>query len=237
MSRLFRNLFSSPRQVLPFFVGTHLSLSVLSIVNSLYLPPMYDNLEEVEECFDAGHYNSVQYFISRMYQGDVELLAYMEDGISVGSVAGNDYMKDTTPSADQGVRLASTATFEDPAAVCRGLHEIREAFQALKSLHSMSLSPPKCINVEPQGGTILLTYALHQQYTLPWYGSMALRSIVQVTVQLHNIEELVESELRILNLQELWGSKPLAWPYLLYFPSRRLNGMLSYQLTSMILKQ
>jgi hypothetical protein len=237
MSRLlFRSLFSSPRQVLPFFVATHLSLSILSIVNSQLLPPIYDNLDEVEECFDAGCYAMVQCFINRIYQGETDVFAYTEDGISVGRVTGKECIKNIKNSTIPDVRLSSVATFEDPAAVCRGLDEIREAFRALKWLLPISLSPPKCINVEPQGETIRLTYALHQQYTLPWYGSMSLRSIVQVTIQLHNIEELAESDLRILKLQELWGSKPFAWPYLLYFPSRRLNGMLSYQLSSRILK-
>jgi hypothetical protein len=196
-------------------------------------------LEDVEECFDAGHYVMVQHFISRMYQGETDLLAHhnhTKDVISVGSVAEKECMNDVKHSVIEGVRLASSAIFEDPAAVCRGLDEIREAFRALKSLHPISLSPPKCINVEPLGETIRLTYSLHQQYALPWYGSMALPSIVHVTVQLHNIKELAESELRILQIQELWGSKPLAWPYLLYFPFRRLNGMLSYQLSSRILK-
>lgn len=245
MASLFRNLFYSPHQILPFVVGTHLSLSALSLVNSQVLPPVYkfsdsdNDIEEEEECFDAGHYILVQEFVGRMYRGK-QATSEGRNHTAKGSITGYHYRssqqnpKNQHPSI-QGVQLASTATFEDPAAVCRGAEEIQEAFRALQALQPSSLSPPICINVQPQGEKILLTYALHQQYVLPWYGPLLLRSLLQVTVQLQTIPELAESEFWVLQMKELWGGRPLAWPYFLYYPSRRLNGMLSYLLTSWLL--
>jgi hypothetical protein len=140
-------------------------------------------------------------------------------------------------SDNSGVKLSPTVSFEDPAAVCVNEEEVREAFRALRSLNPVALSPPKCINVEPRGGSINLTFLLNRQYTLPLYNSrpLNLKSLLIVTVQLQQMQEIPESEFLVTSMKELWYGNPLIQPYLLFYVPRRLNGIVSYYLTSWLL--
>jgi hypothetical protein len=49
---------------------------------------------------------------------------------------------------DFWLQLSPTAIFEDPKAICKGSNEILEA---LDSMEPVSIAPPKCINMKPQG--------------------------------------------------------------------------------------
>jgi hypothetical protein len=218
-------------QIIPFVVGSHIALTALSIFNSQLLPSKYELSDDTEECFDANHYVMVKDFVSQIYSGDDSIIGnYNKESKQKGSITGYNYKKNVG-----SVRLSSTATFEDPAAICSGSDEITEAFRALKLLQPVSLSPPKCIDVDPRGGSIRISFALHQQYTIPLYGPLMLRSILEVTVQLKQLKEIPESELLIIRMKELWNGKPMAWPYILYYPGQRLNGIISYHLTTWFL--
>ena len=136
-----------------------------------------------------------------------------------------------------GVKLSPTVTFEDPAAICASEEEVREAFRALKFLDPVSLSPPRCINVNPRGDSIDLTFQLNQQYTLPMSREVSLKSLLTVTVQLQQMKDvgLPESEFLITEMKELWYGNPLMWPHQLFYIPKRLNGIISYHLTSRLL--
>jgi len=247
ISTILQNLSKSPQQIVPLLLFSHVSLSFLSVVNSQLLPSQYEFLwnntgdDTVEECFDASHYNMVRNFVASMYQGD-GFLAESRQGDAkpslIGSITRYPYVANhsiTSTESIEGIQLLPSLTFEDPAVVCQGLEEIREAFRALKAFSPHSLSTPICVNVQPLGESILLTFALHQQYTFPVYGDLTLRSILEVTVELQQRKDIPESDFLVTHIRELWSGKPLAWPYLLYYPFRRLNGFISYQLTSLFL--
>jgi hypothetical protein len=221
-------------QIVPLVVGSHVALTFLSIFNSQLLPAKVEMSDDTEECFDANHYGMVKDFVSRMYNGggdddDFDTSNGLHQ-MKKGSITGYNYNSNI-----RSINLSSTASFEDPAAVCRGIDEIKEAFRALKLLHPTCISPPKCIDVQPQGDSIMISLALHQQYTIPVYGPLTLRSILEVPVQLKQLKEIPESELLIIKMKELWNGKPMAWPNIVYYPGRRLNGIVSYHLTSWFL--
>jgi hypothetical protein len=67
--KLLSNVITAPIQILPLFVASHLSLSVLLIINSQLLPSQYklDEDETAEECFDANHHDLVQRFVGDLY--------------------------------------------------------------------------------------------------------------------------------------------------------------------------
>jgi len=227
------------RQVVPLvttLVGTHVAFSIASVARAGIggLPNIAKGKDEEEECFDAKHYDLVTDWVARMYRGR---------GVkSVDSDSGNG-----DHTATGGVKLSPIATFEDPAAVCVGKVEIREAFRALRTLQPVSISSPRCVNVEPQGESIRLTFLLNQQYTLPLPSlsasssspmqTLQLRSLLNVTVQLQQMKHagLPESEFLVTEMRELWYGNPLLWPYLLFYVPRRLNGVVSYFLTSRFL--
>ncbi len=216
--------FLSIRHVGPLIttlVGTHVALTVASIARAGIGGK---SIQKAEESFDAKHYDLMTDFVARMYQGR-GIKSYKKNSIGSGAIV-------------TGVKLAPTVTFEDPAAICVTEEEVREAFRALKKLDPVSLSPPVCINVEPRGDCIDLTFQLHQQYTLPLSQlQVSLLSLLTVTVQLQQMKDagLPESEFLVTEMKELWYGNPLMWPYLLFFFSRRLNGIVSYHLTSRLL--
>jgi hypothetical protein len=231
----------SIRQVGPLittFVGTHIAFSVASIARA-GIGGLQNNNDrttagkgEIEECFDAKHYDLMTDFVARIYRGR---------GIkSIISSNSNMNFDDIT-----GVRLAPTVTFEDPAAICVNEEEVREAFRALQVLDPVSLSPPICISVEPRGDSIDLTFQLNQQYTLPLQlqlfsirpPQVRLRSLLTVTVQLQQMQDigLPESEFLVTEMKELWYGNPLMWPYQLFYIPRRLNGIISYHFSSRFL--
>ena len=211
--------------------GTHIGFTLASIARA-GIEGLQHNSDakagkaEVEECFDAKHYDLMTDFVARMYRGR-------------GMRPPSGKTKQIT-----GVKLAPTVTFEDPAAICVSEKEVREAFRALKVLDPVSLSPPVCINVEPRGDSIDLTFRLNQQYTLPLQlfssrrPQVSLKSWLTVTVQLQQMQDkgLPESEFLVIEMKELWYGSPLMWPYYLFYITRRLNGIISYHLTSRLLK-
>lgn len=209
----------SIRQVGPLIttlVGTHVAFTVASIARAGIVS---SPISTKEECFDAKHYDLMTDFVARMYG---------RRGIKP-SKKGNTIT---------GVKMAPTVTFEDPAAICVGQEEVREAFRALRLLHPVSLSPPVCVNVEPKGETIDLTFRLNQQYTLPLLSKkITLGSLLKVKVQLQQMRDvgLPESEFLVTEMKELWYGNPLMWPYPLFYVSRRLNGIVSYHLTTRLL--
>jgi hypothetical protein len=226
--------------MVPFLLKSHVALSVLAIFNSQILPSQYSTSlqdNDIEECFDAKHYDMVQRFVTRMYNGTGFSKGEDHNNVTnIGSITGYNYADDTTvEDTERGVRMTNAVTFEDPAAICKGIHEVQEAFRALKALHPESESPPRCVDVQPLGNSIVLTFVLNQQYQLPLYGALHLRSFLDVTVELQQMKDNPESEFLITRMKESWNGKPLAWPYMLYYPSRRLNGILSYRFTSWFL--
>ena len=216
----------SIRQVGPLIttlVGTHVAFTVASIARAGIGSPSLAISEPEEECFDAKHYDLMTDFVARMYGGR---------GIKPRKSASHSV------NAVTGVKLAPTVTFEDPAAICVSEEEVREAFRALQLLHPVSLSPPICVNVEPKGESIDLTFRLNQQYTLPLLSKkIKLGSLLKVKLQLQQMRDvgLPESEFLVTEMRELWYGNPLMWPYSLFFVSRRLNGIVSYHLTSRLL--
>lgn len=241
------------RQVGPLIttlVGTHVAFTIASIGRA-GIGGLQNNNDDgarkggEEECFDAKHYDLVTDFVARMYRGR---------GIksSLNDKSKNEHEHEHEHAGRRvdniiGVKLAPTITFEDPAAVCVGAEEVREAFRALRALEPVSLSPVRCVNVQPRGDSITLTFLLNQQYTLPLplpllYSSsrppqLSIRSLLTVTVQLQQMQDigLPESEFLVTEMKELWYGNPLLWPYLLFYVPRRLNGIISYYLTSRLL--
>jgi hypothetical protein len=223
------------------FVGTHVAFTVASIARA-GMGGLQNNKsdgatagKDLEECFDAKHYDLMTDFVARMYQGR-----------GIKSLSNKKKMKKYASDFGDvsGVKLAPTVTFEDPAAVCVSDEEVLEAFRALRALDPVSLSPPICINVEPRGDSIDLTFQLNQQYTLPLQflssrpRQISLRSLLTVTVQLQQMQDvgLPESEFLVTEMKELWYGNPLMWPYYLFYIPRRLNGIVSYQLTSRLMQ-
>ncbi len=221
----------SIRQVGPLIttlVGTHVAFTVASIARAgMGSPSSPTSTEPEEECFDAKHYDLMTDFVARMYGGRGIKPRKNKHGTSHSSI-----------NVVTGVKLSPTVTFEDPAAICVSEEEVREAFRALQLLYPVSLSPPICINVEPKGESIDLTFRLNQQYTLPLLSKkITLGSLLKVKVQLQQMRDvgLPESEFLVKEMKELWYGNPLMWPYPLFFVSRRLNGIVSYHLTSRLL--
>ena len=167
-------------------------------------PPAQHKMFDAKPAFDAGHYKYVTEFVKRMYGG---------------RGAQHDH-----------VIMNPETTFEDPAAICKGYPEIQEAFQALTYLQPQSLAPPTCVNVQPLGDSILLTYSLKQRYL----GRLELRSLLMVQVQLQQRQDIPESDFLVLRMEEHWNGIPPLSSYL-FWAVRRINGIVSYQLTSKLL--
>ena len=130
------------------------------------------------------------------------------------------------------VLLHEKVTFEDPAAICSTPEEVQEAFRALKYVNPESLSTPKCIDVTPKGESIDLTYRLDQRYA----GMLEVQSLLVVNVQLAQIYGTPESEFVVRKFEERWnGVQPLGT--YLFWIVRRMNGLISWNLTSRLLKE
>lgn len=198
-------LMGSIRSGLTAAVGTQLVLTAASIgyaSGKLGLgTPSKLISDKPTEVFDASHYQFVTEFVTRMYAGRGMQHPY--------------------------VKLQENTIFEDPAARCEGGEETQEAFRALIHLEPRSLSSPCCVDVQPQGESIALSYALHQQYL---GGRLELPSLLIVTVQLRQRHDIPESEFLVLKMEERWNGIPLIDSYLFWFV-RRINGFVSYQVT------
>ena len=124
-------------------------------------------------------------------------------------------------------------TFEDPVARCCGPLEVQEAFRAIKFLEPRSISPPICVDVQPQGESIALWYDLYQRYHLLGW-TWTLHSLLVITVQLRQLKDAPESEFSVIKMEEYWNGIPF-WNTYLFRIVRRINGMVSWQLTRRLL--
>jgi hypothetical protein len=192
---------------LKVLAGTHVGLSLTSIGYGFYYrggEPLHD--ASTDEVFDARHYDIVTELVTSMYSG--------------------------RGFKHPHCQLAETISFEDSAVICVSPKETQEAFRALRAVKPQCRSPPKCIHVQPLGSSIALTYALNQRYYFLGGRWFDLQSLLVVEVELIAIKDQPgESEFLVNKMEERWkGIAPLA-TYLFRLP-RRINGLLSYQLTS-----
>jgi len=178
-------------------LAVHLSASATSIAyGSLRSGTPFANKDE--DSIDFPHSSDVEKIIAQMYCGK---------GVPVSM-------------------FAPDAVFEDPAAKCSGVHEIVEAFRALKACRPESLSKPRVIfNSYILGsdglGSIILV-ELHQRY----FGALQVRSYAVVETGMDGLIKRVE---------ERWNGVPIL--EFEPFPTvRRLNGLFSYALTSTFIR-
>jgi hypothetical protein len=110
--------------------------------------------------------------------------------------------------------------FEDPVAKCVGIAETSEAFRALRVCKPEHVSEPWIASSDGQKTVV----RLHQRY----FGWLVVRSVLHVQ----------QEDSLIARIEERWKGVPLvAFPELpVDFPSfcRRLNGIVSYQLTRLL---
>jgi len=237
--------------VVTTLVGTHLAVSVASIARATLFGKTSGRtndkddssntthaalLARTTESFDANHYAMLTEFVSKLYSIDNG----QQKKTKSASSSSPSLLQQASSSWGainlNGVRLAPTAGFEDPAAICVGKSEIEEAFEALtKTLHPTHVNPPICVDVQPQGDSIDVWYKLDQHYSSGSF-SIKLVSLLTVTVQLEPLEDVPEeSEFVVTEMKEYWHGNPFMWPQFLFYPSKRLNGIVSYQLTSRFL--
>uniref|UniRef100_A0A7S4K6Z4 Uncharacterized protein n=1 Tax=Odontella aurita TaxID=265563 RepID=A0A7S4K6Z4_9STRA len=139
------------------------------------------------------------------------------------------------------LKVGNEVMFEDAAAVCKGAPEVVEAFRALSFLQPELLSPPKRIEVGgmmPQHVDLRITYLLHQRYA----GFLTVRSTLVVDIVLEErgrIDRKKQSSnagitsARVVKFEERWnGVEPLNRG--MFRVSRRLNGMISWMLTTLV---
>jgi len=171
-----------------------------------------------KEVYDAHHYSKVTDWVSAFYSGNVK--------------------RTSRKPLSTVVALDENATFEDPVAICVRRVEVQEAFRALCFVHPQSVTEPKCVDVNPKGRSIELTYSLHQNYSFGSLFDLQVRSLLMIEVQLERIIEndLVESKFVITRMEERWnGAKP--FESTLFWIVRRINGFMSYHLTSRLLSE
>jgi hypothetical protein len=192
------------------FLGTHVALTVTSVAHGAVGPAQDSFLgnKKREAAFDANHYKFVTNLVCDMYSG-----------------------KGAGACSPDHIELAEGVTFEDSAAICSGRKEVLEAFRALTVLNPESLERPVCIDVEPKGESITLTYALNQRY----FGSLDVASLLEVNVHLSPIPNNPESKFVLTRMEEQWnGVKPVG--SLLFWIVRRINGIISWHLTTRVIR-
>ena len=170
-----------------------------------------------EAAFDANHYTLVTDLVTDTYCG-----------------------KGIHKERHQHCQLDDTVTFEDPAAICKSPMEVKEAFRALSFVKPKSNTTPVCINVEPRGSSIGLTYSLNQRYDLSTlistWSSFNIKSHLFVEVQLIPTVSIPgESEFLITRFEERWNGIIPQNNYLLWI-TRRINGIVSWYITTTFLK-
>ena len=179
-------------------VSIQIGLSMVSIGRGTGLVEEKSKLLDSREVFDASHYKLVMNYVAHLY--------------SSGRFS---------PS-QLGVKLAESATWEDPKCIFQGTSEIRQAFRI--SSHKLAASP-RCVNVEPKGETIVLTYAVP-------YKKYNQESLVKVNVQMHQMKQSPEfNEFIITKMEEQWNGIPL-FQSLLFWIVRRINGVAAYHFSS-----
>lgn len=117
-------------------------------------------------------------------------------------------------AAPEGAWMTDGAVFEDAAVRCEGKAEVLEAFRALRVLGPKSLEPPT-VHAGPTRDTVFVRQ--RQSYLS---GALCVSSTVLIRV---------EEDGRFSHMEEQWNDVPLLMPLGL---SRRLNGVLSYFITS-----
>ena len=136
------------------------------------------------------------------------------------------------------IKLGNDATFEDSAVICSGPEEIAEAFRALRVARPEFIRHPHRIDVKESrdgdgresnsaSAVAHVTYYMHQRYA----GILTVKSLLHVTVDKCDDSR----KARIVKIVEEWnGVKPLEYPP--FFLSRRINGMFSWWLTSLLVR-
>ena len=123
---------------------------------------------------------------------------------------------------EEGVKLSESATWEDPKAIFKGPKEILQAFRIPTQ---DTIASARCVNVEPQGESIVLSYALP-------YQNDGDKSILVVTVEMHQMKDSPEfNEFVITKMEEQWNGIPL-FQSMLFWIVRRVNGFAAFQLSS-----
>jgi len=186
-----------------------MGVTFTSLIYSTYVDndPSRQGAKKLKETFDAKHYQKVTNFVTDMYSGN-------------GVIETHE------------LRLASTSTFEDPAAICCTSKEIKEAFRALEVAQPNCLSKPICISVQPNGESIELTYHLNQLYG----NFLNVRSLLVINFRLARMNggEMPENYFEVTKLEERWnGTEPLG--FLPFWISRRINGLISWNLTRLLI--
>jgi hypothetical protein len=111
--------------------------------------------------------------------------------------------------------------FEDPAACCRGVDEVHEAFRALsKSCSPEALRPPTALASKSDCSLVL---RLEQRY----FGFLKVTSSVILTTE--------KDTGRISRIEERWNHAPLLDLGAPLRLSRRINGLISFAVTSRLL--
>ena len=134
------------------------------------------------------------------------------------------------------IQLGDDATFEDSAVMCSGPEEIAEAFRALHVARPEFIRHPHRIDLEDvkesRDGTesnsavVRVTYYMHQRYA----GILTVKSLLRVTV-----DKCDSRKASIVKIVEEWnGVEPLEYPP--FFLSRRINGILSWWLTTLFVR-
>ena len=168
--------------------------------------------------------------------------AYMGHGISSRYMYGASDNADTRnddgdPSSGSRtfVKLGEEATFEDAAVVCSGPREITEAFRALHVAQPEFVRHPHRIAVERSedgNDSAVVTYYMHQRYA----GILQVKSLLRVTVDMNGVHRQTKGKdtAKIVNIVEEWnGVQPMQYPFRL---SRRINGLLSWWATSLLVR-
>jgi len=144
------------------------------------------------------------------------------------------------------VKLGEEATFEDAAVTCSGPQEIAEAFRALHVAQPEFVRHPHRIAVEQSEDgedSAVVTYYMHQRYA----GILQVKSLLRVTVvDIGNSTEQARTSdvhrqtkgkptARIVKIVEEWnGVQPMQYPP--FQLSRRINGLLSWWATSLLVR-
>jgi len=217
----------------------HVAVSSMSLLHGTYadtLPP------DTEEGWRMDRHAKMYAWLPQLDLLVVE--AYMGHGISSrymsmcppSSAADGTGSNDDDASNESSrtfVKLGEEATFEDAAVICSGPQEIAEAFRALRVARPEFIRHPHRIHVDVKQGqdgkdsaVAQVTYYMHQRYA----GILTVKSLLRVTVDMADSKKA-----RIQKMVEEWnGVEPLA-----YYPfslSRRINGILSWWLTSLLVR-
>lgn len=204
-------------------VAVHAVASALSVGRGLALSPVKHSNLEVLEAKMKGKGLPSEAETARLVEGVLVLYSCAHPE-RLDSIVSTIYSKD--------------GTFEDPAARCGSPKEITEAFRALAIVASTErhfAGPAVCRSgKEGEGCSAVVEMPLSQSYKLrgSTYQAFRLESTVLLKLQ-HQGDAAQQGSWRIVQHQEWWGNRPLLWAA---GPSRWLNGVLSYALTTMLTK-